>query len=58
MNRDQFQPKTVEKNNDEDGENDYFFDCAILDKLQAAAKLGQEELNNRSEFNTVGDNNK
>ena len=69
MNREQFQPKSIEKNNDEDGENEYFFDCAIIDKLQAAAKMGQEELkmdkNNidlmnftsKSDSSSVGGNN-
>jgi hypothetical protein len=33
MNRDQFKPKTVEKKDDDDGENEYYFDCAIIDKL-------------------------
>lgn len=65
MNRDQFKPKTVEKKDDDDGENEYYFDCAIIDKLQAAAKLGEQELKvdknidlmdfiNKSDFSSVG----
>ena len=43
MNRDQFTPKTVvkeERSNNEDGEDMYFFDCAIIEKLQQNAKIG------------------
>jgi hypothetical protein len=70
MNRDQFNPKSVkeEKNNNEDGENEYYFDCAILDKLKEVAKTGKEELktdNNidlmefisKSDFSSVGGKN-
>ena len=39
MNRDQFNPKPTirddhHNNENEDGENVYFFDCAIIEKLQ------------------------
>lgn len=42
MNRNQFTPKPVvkEQNDNEDGEDVYFFDCAIIEKLQQVAKTG------------------
>jgi len=43
MNRDQFTPKAVvkeDKNNNEDGEEEYYFDCALIEKLQQVAKSG------------------
>lgn len=69
MNRDQFVPKQnikPEKNeNNDDGEQAYYFDCELIDKLQQDAKYGQQELKadknvdlfqliNQSDFSSVG----
>jgi len=69
MNREQFnrqQSKDNKKNEDDDGDKEYYFDCKILDKLDAPASSGQQEeiktdnnmdlmdFINKADFSTVG----
>ena len=67
MNREQFnaKPTANKKNDDDDGDKEYYFDCTVLDKLDSKGAGPKEEIKtdkdidlmdfiSKSDFSTVG----